>query len=172
MAPTVSVVNTTSVVKADGGTTGSVGMIVVVSVVVTAEIISVTDKVAVAGIVEIVVVVVWNVDCGMLRQDLDFVTSAFPADIQFSSNEQNKQLTRPPTRQHPAYQLFEKETHSLCSLRFALSQNGLRLKRDLIPAHPLRRINQRSISPTVKLKNEKEWTSPPSTTSYINLDNY
>lgn len=44
-------------------------MVVVVSAVVTAEMVSVIDEVAVAGIVETVVVVVWNVDCGMLRQE-------------------------------------------------------------------------------------------------------
>jgi len=67
--PTVSVVLSMTVVVVDAGTTRSVRTVVVVAVVVAAETVSVIDEIAVAGIVETVVVVVWNVDCGMVRQE-------------------------------------------------------------------------------------------------------
>jgi hypothetical protein len=69
MTPMVSVVIDVRVVEVEEGITRSVKRTVVVSVVAMAKTVSVTDEVAVAGMVEMAVVVVLNIDCGMLRQE-------------------------------------------------------------------------------------------------------
>ena len=46
-----------------------VRIVVIAVVVVTAGIVSIIEEVAVAGNVETAVVVIWYVDCGMLRQE-------------------------------------------------------------------------------------------------------
>jgi hypothetical protein len=67
--PTVEVVSTIRVVYVVVGTTMFVGMTRVVEVVMTVKMVLVMDEIAVAGMVEVLVVVVLNIDAGMLRQE-------------------------------------------------------------------------------------------------------
>ena len=69
MTSMVEVVSTVRVVEVTAGTTRSVRIIVVVVVVVAAKNVSVTDEIAVLGMVDTLVVVVLNIDSGMLRQE-------------------------------------------------------------------------------------------------------
>jgi hypothetical protein len=63
----VAVINT--VVVAVSGTSRWVRTVVVVEIVVTADTVSIRDAMAVDGIIETVVVVVLEVDCGIVRQE-------------------------------------------------------------------------------------------------------
>ncbi len=69
MTSMVAVVSTVRVVEVAAGTSRFVRIIVVDSVVVAAKSVSVTEAIAVLGIVDTCIFVVLNIDSGMLRQE-------------------------------------------------------------------------------------------------------
>ena len=77
----VTVVVSEMVAVAVSGTTSSVGSTVVVVVIVRVVCVSTTDDIAVAGKIVTTVVALWEVDCGMLKQEhaVEIAADANPA---------------------------------------------------------------------------------------------